>query len=88
MAMKFADTILKNFATSASIVISAVVNTLFFGAEVSIMIAFGIALVCSWDWLLSSSRTRLLFLLLFVLVLVLVLLFSFFSNSCSSHFDL
>ena len=45
MAMKYADNILKGFATSASIVMSAIINTLFFGAPPSLMVAVGVLLV-------------------------------------------
>jgi hypothetical protein len=43
--VKYADNILKGYAMSTAIVLSAIVNTLFFGATISFLTLLGIVLV-------------------------------------------
>ena len=45
VVVKFADNILKGFATSMAIIISAAINVLFFGAPATLLMTVGIALV-------------------------------------------
>jgi UDP-sugar transporter A1/2/3 len=55
MVMKYADNILKGFATSAAIVVSGIISASFFGFEPSLQFASGAALVLAATYLYSAS---------------------------------